>query len=350
MRCLLMNYKKNIIFLLLLVFLTGYPYGYKYDQGWLPTTPVNMEYFNTEWDDYNLDAPVYGKTLPILFSSNRKSEGGNYDIIFEIFEIWFDRDDGTLTAGKADDYRYDLTRELLILQMVPPTINTSYNELGPYMIDYYYLYSDYDSKYQQKYLVLYANDHAGNLDIMYTMNYHHGDDSALTFMDPEPVTFLNSGFNEAYPSIDTDLNRLYYCSDQNGDFDIFMCQMATDDQMPEVFQDTLVNPPIIRSDILSSDEDDKCPYFSVNIIVFTSNRMGGYGGFDLWYARKESTGWSAPINFGEKINTAYNEYRPILVPMYEFKNDLLMFSSDRPGGQGGYDLYWVGVEALTGLR
>jgi hypothetical protein len=142
----------------MLMILTGCPYGYKYDQGWLPTTPVNLEDFNTEWDDYNMDAPVFEKTLPILFSSNRNSKGGNFDIVFKIFEIWFDRNDGNLTVGA---YQYELTRELLILQMVPPTINTSYNELGPYLIDYYSLQSSYDWKYEQKYLVLYANDHTG---------------------------------------------------------------------------------------------------------------------------------------------------------------------------------------------
>jgi len=348
--------KRNIIYhniiyiiILLLILLTGCLRGYKYNQGWLPTTPVNMADFNTEWDDYNMDAPEFGKTLPILFSSNRKSNGGNFDIIFEIFDIWFDRNDGTLTAGKKYRYQYDLTGELLIFQMVPPTINTSCNELGPYIIDYCSLYSSYDWKYQQKYLVLYANDHAGNLDIMYTTNFHPEFDTLLTFVDPKPVIFLNSTYNEAYPSIDPDLNRIYYCSDQNGDFDIYMCQIAADDYIPNVIQDTLIYPAIVRSDILSSDEDDKCPFIISDIMVFTSNRAGGYGEFDLWYARKDSTGWSAPINFGDKINTEYNEYRPILVPMYQFKHDLLMFSSDRPGGKGRYDLYWVGVESLVEL-
>jgi hypothetical protein len=338
--------KKLATLLSLTLLLTGCPYGYKYNQGWLPTTPVNMQEFNTEWDDYNMDAPIFENTIPILFSSNRKSQGENFDIIYEIFQIQFDRDDGTISAGKRD-YRYDLTRELQILQMVPPTINTSYNEMGPYLIDYYTLYSSYDySKYGNKYLVLYANDSTGNLDIMYTTNFHQGFDTVVTFMDPQPVTCLNTVYNEAYPSVDPKLNRIYYCSDQNGDFDIFMCQISTDDYIPDVLQDTLLNPEITRSDILSSDEDDKCPYVMANIMVFTSNRTGGYGGFDLWYAKKDTTGWSAPINFGNKVNTEYNEYRPIIVPMYRFRNDLLMFSSDRPGGKGGYDLYWVGVESL----
>jgi hypothetical protein len=105
--------KKYTLLILLIVILTGCPYGYKYNQGFLPTSPVNLEDFNTEYDDYNLDIPVFGTTIPVLFSSNRNSLGEEYDIIFKIFEIWFDRDDGTLTAGKADNYTS--IKELVIL-------------------------------------------------------------------------------------------------------------------------------------------------------------------------------------------------------------------------------------------
>jgi hypothetical protein len=115
-------------------------------------------------------------------------------------------------------------------------------------------------------------------------------------------------------------------------------------------QDNWSEPVSIRSDILSSDSDDKCPYIKRNIIVFTSNRPGGSGGFDLWYSQKDSTGWSVPVNFGEKVNTEYDEYRPVLVPMPEFKHDMLMFSSNRPAGKGGFDLYWVGVKTLIEIE
>lgn len=84
-------------------------------------------------------------------------------------------------------------------------------------------------------------------------------------------------------------------------------------------------------------------------MVFVSNRPGGMGGFDLWYATFNGTSWSEPKNFGSKINTPYDEYRPIVIKpqgsfdSFEFVNDLMIFSSNRPGGKGGFDLYYVGI-------
>jgi hypothetical protein len=92
--------------------------------------------------------------------------------------------------------------------------------------------------------------------------------------------------------------------------------------------------------VLSSDYDDKCPFIDSDIMVFTSNREGGEGGFDLYYSLLEDGSWTAPVNFGPEINTEYDEYRPIVFSFDSFKR-LIIFSSDRPGGQGGFDLYMV---------
>jgi hypothetical protein len=45
-----------------------------------------------------------------------------------------------------------------------------------------------------------------------------------------------------------------------------------------------------------------------------------------------------PVNLGPDINSAANEYRPVLGVDLKFENHFLIFSSDRPGGKGGYDL------------
>ena len=83
-------------------------------------------------------------------------------------------------------------------------------------------------------------------------------------------------------------------------------------------------------------------------MVFTSNRPGGMGGYDLFYSFYENGTWSTPVNFGDKINTPYDEYRPIVKSYgYEFTNDFMIFSSNRPGGQGGFDLYYVGIDKLA---
>jgi hypothetical protein len=78
-------------------------------------------------------------------------------------------------------------------------------------------------------------------------------------------------------------------------------------------------------------------------MVFVSNRSGGFGGYDLWYSKLISGVWSEPQNFGSTINTESDEYRPIIVKYKEIKNDLMIFSSNRSGGFGGFDLYYVGI-------
>ncbi len=69
-------------------------------------------------------------------------------------------------------------------------------------------------------------------------------------------------------------------------------------------------------------------------IIFTSNRPGGKGGMDLWLSYKLQDGsWSEPQNLN--INTSYDEESPFL----SYDGQTLYFSSDRPGGYGGYDIY-----------
>ena len=93
---------------------------------------------------------------------------------------------------------------------------------------------------------------------------------------------------------------------------------------------------------ISSPYDDKCPFVFNNLLVFVSNRGSGFGGYDLWYSRYNNKKWSEPVNFGEKINTEYDEYRPVAFEALGFK--LMIFSSNRPGGKGGFDLYCAKIE------
>lgn len=82
-------------------------------------------------------------------------------------------------------------------------------------------------------------------------------------------------------------------------------------------------------------------------MVFTSNRPGGYGGYDLYYSKYKEGKWQSPVNFGNRINTKYDEFRPIVRLEDEFKNDFMLFSSNRPEGKGGFDLYYVGIDKIS---
>jgi len=79
-------------------------------------------------------------------------------------------------------------------------------------------------------------------------------------------------------------------------------------------------------------------------MVFSSNRPGGLGGYDLYYSTLKGGKWSSPVNMGPRINTSSDEYRPVIGTSPDFTNMYLMFSSNRPGGKGGFDLYFTGVD------
>lgn len=78
------------------------------------------------------------------------------------------------------------------------------------------------------------------------------------------------------------------------------------------------------------------PYLSAdgNLFFFVSDKPGGYGGTDLYMCKRTSTKWSSPINLGPSVNTAGNE----LFPCYAGQG-VLVFSSNGLAGFGGYDLY-----------
>lgn len=74
-----------------------------------------------------------------------------------------------------------------------------------------------------------------------------------------------------------------------------------------------------------------------DIIYFVSDRKGGKGGLDIWftiYDKKRKT-YKIPKNAGSKVNTSQNE----ISPFYDSETRTLYFSSDGLGGMGGYDVF-----------
>jgi hypothetical protein len=79
------------------------------------------------------------------------------------------------------------------------------------------------------------------------------------------------------------------------------------------------------------------PAFSSDgrFVYFSSDRPGGRGGDDVWRVAVSPEGFGRPENLGPTVNSAGNEWAPMLGP----GGERLLFSSDRPGGQGRQDLY-----------
>ena len=70
------------------------------------------------------------------------------------------------------------------------------------------------------------------------------------------------------------------------------------------------------------------------MMIFASDRDGSLGGMDLFISRKVGEQWSPPENLGNEINTTGNEFYPFLD-----SDNNLFFSSDRLPGYGGYDIF-----------
>lgn len=317
---------------------------YKYHIGTFPETPVNMEDINSEFDDYNSASPILGGTAPLCFSSNRKSAGKDFDIVYKLLDVIMSKSNGIITVEENLSANLDVYAANANLNNAISVVNTGYDELGPYLIPQGNRSKKVGTGYQpfQHYILLYASGESGNLDIKFTQNLINDN-----YSTPKNIVFLNSTKDDAYPTINSDSSTMYFCSDRQENFDIYNVALIKTGNLLTALSDSTVRTTT-KDIILSSDSDDKCPFIVGNLMVFTSNRPGGYGGFDLYYSIFNEGKWSAPINFGDKINSPFDEYRPIVkVYEYEFTNDFMLFSSNRPGGKGGFDLYYVGIDKMT---
>ncbi len=71
-------------------------------------------------------------------------------------------------------------------------------------------------------------------------------------------------------------------------------------------------------------------------LYFTSDRPSGYGGLDIYMSQLKNDGsWSAPVNLGPTINTQNNEEGVSL----NGDGSLLYFSSNGARSMGGYDVF-----------
>ena len=325
----------------------------KYDTGHFKETVINLVDINTEYDDYNSTAPFIHYQYLFHFSSNRNTFGNDFDIVGVNMYIDWSKTNGTLEIGT------DLTDDMFdyLLPMFD-SINTPCNELGPYSFGF-----RQDISYSEVLwtdLMMFANDCGGDYDIkfIYSELNNKSGTTKTEIKTVQSIDFLNSTANDLYPTffgndlyyfdewgIDAaKIEKILFCSDRENKFNLYEVSFPTDSTLIKTLQSD--KQFAIKKLLINSDDDDKCPFVNGKLLVFASNRTGGYGGFDLYYSEFKSGIWSEPKNFGDKINTEHDEYRPITLHYHDFNNNLMIFSSNRPGGKGGFDLYHIGIKQM----
>ena len=104
--------------------------------------------------------------------------------------------------------------------------------------------------------------------------------------------------------------------------------------------------PINLGPTINSSSGDGIGCFSADGLemYLSSGRLGGYGNWDIWVARRPTIDddWGEPMNLGPKVNGSQTD----ACASISFDGLELYFNSTRPGGYGMHDL-WITTREST---
>ncbi|MCQ2251238.1 MAG: OmpA family protein [Bacteroidales bacterium] len=146
---------------------------------------------------------------------------------------------------------------------------------------------------------------------------------------------FNTGKTQGGASLTID-NRILY---------ITICSHDNCDIYYSKFQNQEWQPLIKLPNTVNTEYFDGQPSVDPtgNVLYFSSNRPGGYGGYDLYKIQRmhEDSLWSSPINLGPDINTEFDEKTPFI----HCDGKTLYFASNGHGGVGGFDVFHAHLRA-----
>lgn len=155
---------------------------------------------------------------------------------------------------------------------------------------------------------------------------------------PPPI---NSEFDDHAAILTEDELTMYFTSNRRGSIagseDIWISKRKG--------KDSPWRSPVNLGPKINSNGMDRVRSFADGgrILVFQSDREGGYGFSDIWLVYRndlnDDTDWSEPVNLGSTINTPFIELAANYLIADSGYFQKLYFSSTKPGGFGGPDIY-----------
>jgi outer membrane protein OmpA-like peptidoglycan-associated protein/tetratricopeptide (TPR) repeat protein len=140
---------------------------------------------------------------------------------------------------------------------------------------------------------------------------------------------INTPSQEYFPYLTPDGKILTFTRMQNNQEDVYIAQKVDSGFAKAVSFGSNINT--------FENEGAETMNAEGSILFFTScNKLDGYGSCDIYYSGKFKEEWTDPQGIGKPVNTGAWEAQP------SFSSDAktLYFSSNRPGGVGGRDI-WV---------
>ncbi|HZM61310.1 MAG TPA: hypothetical protein VFB85_15980 [Vicinamibacterales bacterium] len=177
-------------------------------------------------------------------------------------------------------------------------------------------------------------DGLGAVDIWVSYRQHVHDP-----LDWQPAVNLGSGVNSLsmdaaatyFENEDGSAAQLFFHSDRPG-------SSATDIYVSERFPNGTFGPAQLVAELSSLGLDQRPSIrFDGLEMFFFSDRPGTIGTVDIWAATRATVldQWSTPTNLGPIVNTTFGEAQPYIAS----DRQTLFFTSARPGGMGGQDIW-----------
>jgi outer membrane protein OmpA-like peptidoglycan-associated protein len=150
---------------------------------------------------------------------------------------------------------------------------------------------------------------------------------------------VNSEWDEYHPSLTGDSKEMLFtvrrprdektvCKHCSQEEDIYSSAQQNGIWQPRTKLEKPVNT--------GNNEGAQCISPNGNYLFFTiCNAEFGYGSCDIYWSKRDGTSWSEPKNCGAKVNTRYWESQPSMAA----DGKTLYFTSNRPGGEGGMDIW-----------
>jgi len=148
---------------------------------------------------------------------------------------------------------------------------------------------------------------------------------------------VNSKYHDAMVAFSPDLSQIYFTSNnymdgkvRSSNLKIFRANVGTSGSRTNVQTLTINNDKFSTGHPFVSKDGKK--------LYYISDMPGGKGGTDIYVVTINNGHYGAPKNLGPTVNSKYKEYSPYV------DGDILYFSSNKPGGEGGFDIYMTKLD------
>ena len=145
----------------------------------------------------------------------------------------------------------------------------------------------------------------------------------------EELPFNSENYSTGHPAVSPDGTKMYFVSDRPGGYG------ETDIYVVDIDANGAFSEPKNLGETINTEAKEMFPYATENALYFSSNRPMGLGGLDVYKSNGTNGVFSVGVNLGEPINSNRDDFSYII----DASGKHGYFASNRKGGKGDDDIY-----------